>query len=1059
MKSTIQNNITPGGNQSSSSREAATVHSDSGEHRVVLTRESEPSGPSHKLKTRRHTYIGTLNINTLIQVGKLHNLVTELDKQKILILALQETRFTDQETIDYGNYRIYKSKTDKRVCKGAPILGMAFVVHKSIIESVTEVTPINNRLMTMRIKCANKKYTIINAHAPTNGANKTDAEDTEKYWETLDRVTSKIHKHDTKIILGDFNAQVGKERKYRKTVGDFPAHKLTNKNGVRLVEYCQRHNLKLKSTSLRKTPKKQKTWRSPIEYLGEFQIDHVAISYPMQKEIHNVQVRKGANIDSDHYLTRVKIKFTPRRIKRRRQTIPKFDTQTIERSGVVAKWEEQHTTTWKDFQQKIIKEAQEHIPLKKVTRHPWWNTECEEALEARKQAHQRYNSHKTPANIQEFLRIRKETAKIVRQTKRKHIRDQLDSIEKDFRNYNTRDYYRTFKKQLTGYTTQNLTFRKTDNTLALNNKENCEILAQYFKELLNCPTPTNRYAYNQTQTPNPESPPPTQEEIQHHIKRLKNNRTSGEDGIIAELLKNLGPKALEELTHIITNIWTTETIPDDWKCALIHPLHKKGDKTDVNNYRGISLLQVTYKVLSACLLKRTQEQLEHKIGEYQAGFRPGRSCVEQILNLKNVLKMKALRNRPIVCTFIDFKKAYDSIDRQSLFDILEEQGLDGKTLRLIKQTLTDTVSKVKFMGEISEPFHINTGVRQGDGLSPLLFNLALDKVIKEWEQLLKEQEKWIPIKLGRNRDNLEVNCLAFADDLALLGPDEATAVAQIETLKECAERIGLQVSFEKTQFMASRPQPQKLHTRYGIINRVPYFKYLGETIGPTGDEKQAQEVRLQKIKRALGTTQKIYNKKCLSIHTKVQHYNTVIKPEILYASETLIMNRKKHMEDIQKEERKIIRKILGPRRTEEGYRLQHNATVQEYSNITEDIRKRRLRFYGHVMRLPPHRLTRRIVEHLTLIKSTTPWMKQIKIDLEQAKITDTQDRNTYRRLIHEWKPAPEVRTQRRPKMTEEQKKMISERMKEWWKNRRNKERTVPPSNDSFTWSLQGPNDK
>ena len=70
----------------------------------------------------------------------------------------------------------------------------------------------------------------------------------------------------------------------------------------------------------------------------------------------------------------------------------------------------------------------------------------------------------------------------------------------------------------------------------------------------------------------------------------------------------------------------------------------------------------------------------------------------------------------------DFKKAYDSIHRPALFQILEEQGLDQKTRKIIEQTLTNTKSKVKFMGKLSKSFEIKAGVRQGDGLSPLLFN-------------------------------------------------------------------------------------------------------------------------------------------------------------------------------------------------------------------------------------------------------------------------------------------------------------------------------------------------
>ena len=253
------------------------------------------------------------------------------------------------------------------------------------------------------------------------------------------------------------------------------------------------------------------------------------------------------------------------------------------------------------------------IPLTKKPKHPWWNQECEIALDNRKIAFQNFNSNKSEKNQKIFLEVRKQTSKILRQIKRKYINDQLISIENNFQNYNTHDFYKTFANQIRGYTPQNLCFRKQDGKLALTNKDNCQELATYFSQLLNCPEPTERFPKKQCDHTPEESLPPTQDEIHSHIKRLKNNKASGEDGITAELLKNLGPNALREITQIIQKIWRTEQIPDDWKTALIHPLHKRGDKSDINNYRGISLIPVAYKILSACLLARVQKQLEPKI--------------------------------------------------------------------------------------------------------------------------------------------------------------------------------------------------------------------------------------------------------------------------------------------------------------------------------------------------------------------------------------------------------------------------------------------------------------
>lgn len=113
--------------------------------------------------------------------------------------------------MDYGNYRLVKSKTERLVTRGAPLLGMAFMVHRNMINSIKEINPINNKLMTIHIQCANKKYTMINIHAPTNGDNKINPKTTETLCITLENVIDKAPKDDTQKILGYFIAKIGRE--------------------------------------------------------------------------------------------------------------------------------------------------------------------------------------------------------------------------------------------------------------------------------------------------------------------------------------------------------------------------------------------------------------------------------------------------------------------------------------------------------------------------------------------------------------------------------------------------------------------------------------------------------------------------------------------------------------------------------------------------------------------------------------------------------------------------------------------------------------------------------
>lgn len=1044
---------TPGGNRQRESPTAitssATGPSDSGEPGTTCTEVSELPGTltslTMKLRPKKKHLIGTFNINTLMQTGKLKQLTDMLDERNINILALQETRFRDELHMDSGNYRIYKGKPAIKNSNGANILGTAFIVKKSITEAIINFSSPSERISTLSFKSGNKAYTIINSHAPINRDNGKFPEKVEKHWELLEDITTKIPQHHVKILVGDFNAQIGKEKENRKTVGEYPAHKRTNKNGKRLISFCKMFNLKLMSTYFKALPRKKKTWVCPNSKMGEFQIDHVAITTRNRKEILNVKVKRGINIDSDHYLSEIKVKFQPNKPTLRTSKKPRIDAETLgyNREKYLERLNKQDLgNEWNEIK-KTLTNATEGIaePVRKP-RHRWWNEECDKALNKRAETWKLWHSNKTEDKWNNFRKQRKDTAKAIRYTKRKYDKTQLEKIDKDFKRHNTRDFYKTFKEELRGYLPASLCFRKKDGKLALSNKENCQILADYFQTLLNCDEPKQRLSFETNKNPNAESEPPTDKEIQVIIKTLKNNKAPGEDGIMAEMLKYGEETIVKKISQICEEIWKTEKIPDDWKCALIHPLHKKGDRTDTNNYRGISLLPVIYKVLSKALLNRIGEQADHLIGEYQGGFRKGRSCAEQIFNLKNILRLRTLRGVNTVVIFVDFKKAYDSIDRQSLFKTLQELGIDRKTRKLIEQTLTNTSSKVKFLGEISEPFEIKTGVRQGDGLSPILFNLILEKVMRTWKQEM-EKENIRGIQLGRRKGNLVVECLAFADDIAIIAQNTEEARVMIEKLQEIAGKTGLQISYEKTEYMENKHKKEKyMKTKYGNIKRVDKFKYLGEWIQPNGLDETSNIERVKKLERSYGITQNRYNKRSISYKAKIRHYNTVIKPEGLYASECLTLNKKGEVQEIEKRERRILRKILGPRKTEDGtWKIRKNESLYKHiDTFTETMRKRRAKFYGHLKRMDDDRLTKRIFNYLTEIKATTNWVKEVQKDLEEMKITEDiiQNRDEFRKTIDGFKNFKDRDHKTGRKWTDEQKRNNSEKMKKVWEVRKNK---------------------
>jgi sorting nexin-29 len=206
--------------------------------------------------------------------------------------------------------------------------------------------------------------------------------------------------------------------------------------------------------------------------------------------------------------------------------------------------------------------------------------------------------------------------------------------------------------------------------------------------------------------------------------KLKRYKSPGFDQIPAELIQAGWETLHSEIHKLIKLIWNKEELPHQKKESIVVPIHKKGDKTDCSNYRGISLLSTSYKILSNILLSRLTPHADEIIGDNQCGFRRNRSTTDQIFSIRQILEKKWGYNCTVHQIFIDFKKAYDSVRREVLYTILTELGIPRKIAGLIKMCLNETHSTMSVGKYQSDKFPIQNGLKQGDALSLLLFNFT-----------------------------------------------------------------------------------------------------------------------------------------------------------------------------------------------------------------------------------------------------------------------------------------------------------------------------------------------
>ena len=460
----------------------------------------------------------------------------------------------------------------------------------------------------------------------------------------------------------------------------------------------------------------------------------------------------------------------------------------------------------------------ELIPLRKTTSSPkdcikqkWWTSDIRALIHKRNKLWKKANSMKSRS---EFEVCRKEVRARIKEAKE-------NFWERENRNADIQNIYRLAKTLRRNKRTQIVVFEDRH----LNTKEIPERLNKYFSNPLNLQIQEkhrNKERKNIIMRKNSKKLmylPIASKEIDDAIEATNPNKAFGVDGISPRIFKP-GSKTLKQILLVFFNMfWRTGIYPEDWNKAEIIPI-PKSDKTKLshNEFRPISLLntfcKLFEKIIQARLTKISNN--EKWIPENQTGFRRIHGVNTNLIHLHE--KIVGATKNLNVCqvVFVDFTKAYDTVNRDILIGKLISRGLRGNLRHFMSSFLNKRSSRVKWGNNRSSWTDCLFGVPQGSCLSPLLFNIYTSELCS------------LP------------NIMAFADDFAIIetGPSyEKTTTALCETLgllESMAAKLCLAVSINKTKYMKfgvgarSRKKPRVELTMAGNeIKQVDSWKYLG----------------------------------------------------------------------------------------------------------------------------------------------------------------------------------------------------------------------------------------
>lgn len=459
----------------------------------------------------------------------------------------------------------------------------------------------------------------------------------------------------------------------------------------------------------------------------------------------------------------------------------------------------------------------------------------------------------------------------------------------------------------------------------------------------------------------------TREEVKEAIDRARLNKAVGVEELTNEVLKS--PYLLTVLHCLCQICFNIGITPSEWDKSIIVPIPKsiKADPRIPLNYRGVSLLSTVYKLYSGVLNKRLTHYLESNkvLVDEQNGFRRNRACIDHIFVISSVVRARLEDGEDTFVCFVDFKKAFDWINRDLMNYKLLNAGVRGKFYNALKALYKAPVACLQINDLKTGWFPTPFGVKQGDVLSPTLFALFINDLALE----IKQANLGVPI------EDFNLTILLYADDIALVAENPVNLQKMLTIMSSWCNKWRLTINEEKTQIMHFRREwVQQCNYTFVFgskpLNYTPSYKYLGFVFDEHLRFSEGRKILSESASRALGAVLS-KTKLCpdLGFATFTKLYNSMVESVLLYAAGVWGFEETKECKAIQN---RAIRYFLGVHKYTTKLAIEGD---MGWDSCLTKQRCEMVRLWNRLTQLPEERLTKKIFNWSRM--QNHPWIREL----------------------------------------------------------------------------------